>query len=125
MTSARSPKCRREDDDVRERAVKDDRLLITDNKDFGQLVYADMRSMGGVIFIRYPARARRNLTEAVVEVIKQLACPERSRKVPMVRLGRDDWRVEVPAKFGLTGTLPPRASRGAKRKITYPICDAP
>jgi len=48
---------REEDDDVRERALKDDRLLITEDKDFGQLVYADMRSTGGVIFIRFPARA--------------------------------------------------------------------
>jgi predicted nuclease of predicted toxin-antitoxin system len=62
---------REEDDDVRERAVNDDRLLITEDKDFGQLVYAGMRSTGGVIFIRYPARARRNLAEAVVEVVKQ------------------------------------------------------
>jgi len=37
---------REEDDDVRERALKDDRLLITEDKDFGQLVYADMRSTG-------------------------------------------------------------------------------
>ena len=75
MISSRSLKFRRakneEDDDVRKRAVKDDRLLITEDKDFGQLVYADMRSTGGVIFIRFPARARRNLAEAVVEVVKQ------------------------------------------------------
>ena|ERR1051325_2079229 len=62
---------REEDDDVRERAVKDDRLLITEDKDFGQLVYADMRSTGGVIFIRFPARTRQNLAEAVFELVKQ------------------------------------------------------
>jgi predicted nuclease of predicted toxin-antitoxin system len=62
---------REEDDDVREMAVKDERILITEDKDFGQLVYADLRRTGGVIFIRFPARARRNLAETVVEVVRQ------------------------------------------------------
>ena len=62
---------REEDDDVRERAVRDDRILITEDKDFGQLVYANMRRTGVVIFIRFPARARRNLADTVVEVVKQ------------------------------------------------------
>jgi predicted nuclease of predicted toxin-antitoxin system len=62
---------REEDDDVRERAVKGDRLLITEDKDFGQLVYADMRRTGGVIFIRFPAHARRNLPDAVVDLVKR------------------------------------------------------
>ena len=62
---------REEDDDVRERAVRDDRILITEDKDFGQLVYAGMRQTGGVIFIRFPARARRDLANTVVEVVRQ------------------------------------------------------
>ena len=73
MTSSRLPKFspREEDDDVREMAVKDERILITEDKDFGQLVYADMRRTDGVIFIRFPVRARRNLPETVVEVVRQ------------------------------------------------------
>lgn len=62
---------RAEDDDVREKAVGDDRILITEDKDFGQLVYASMRTTGGVIFIRFPTRARRSLPEAVVELVRQ------------------------------------------------------
>src|SRR5512134_2925795 len=62
---------RAEDDDVREKAVRDDRILITEDKDFGQLVYAGMRGTGGVIFIRFPARARRNLADTVVQVVRQ------------------------------------------------------
>jgi len=62
---------RAEDDDVREKAVRDDRILITEDKDFGQLVYAGMRRTGGVIFIRFPARARRNLAETVLQVVRQ------------------------------------------------------
>lgn len=62
---------REEDDNVRESAVKDDRILITEDKDFGQLVYASMRQTGGVIFIRFPAGVRRNLADAVVELVRQ------------------------------------------------------
>src|SRR6266446_6998471 len=46
---------REEDEDVMERAVKGGRILITEDKDFGQLVYAKMQKTGGVIFIRFPA----------------------------------------------------------------------
>lgn len=60
-----------EDDEVRERAVSDERILITEDKDFGQLVYAAMRRTGGVIFIRFPARARRQLADAVVDLVRQ------------------------------------------------------
>ena len=42
-----------------ERAVRGGRILITEDKDFGQLVYAKMQKTGGVIFIRFPARVRR------------------------------------------------------------------
>jgi predicted nuclease of predicted toxin-antitoxin system len=52
---------REEDSSVMDRAVKDTRILITEDKDFGQLVYARMETTGGVIFIRFPARARRTL----------------------------------------------------------------
>ena len=48
---------REEDDAVMERAVRGGRILITEDKDFGQLVYAKMQRTGSVIFIRFPARA--------------------------------------------------------------------
>jgi predicted nuclease of predicted toxin-antitoxin system len=62
---------REEDDDVRKRAVIANCILITEDKDFGQLVYANMRRTGGVIFNRFPSRARRNLADTVVEVVRQ------------------------------------------------------
>ena len=62
----------REEDDARhERAVRGDRILITEDKDFGQLVYANMQKTGGVIFIRFPARVRRSLPATVVEVVRR------------------------------------------------------
>jgi predicted nuclease of predicted toxin-antitoxin system len=62
---------REEDDDVRGRAVAAKCILITEDKDFGQLIYANMRATGGVIFIRFPARVRRNLADTVVELVRK------------------------------------------------------
>src|ERR671914_749032 len=62
---------REEDPFVMDRAVKDRRILVTEDKDFGQLVYARLQKTGGVIFIRFPARARRSLPAAVVELVRR------------------------------------------------------
>jgi len=42
---------RAEDSSVVELAVKDKRILLTEDKDFGQLVYAHGQKTGGVIFL--------------------------------------------------------------------------
>ena len=47
------------------------RILLTEDKDFGQLVYANMQPSAGVIFIRYPANNRKTLPDAVVKLIKE------------------------------------------------------
>ena len=62
---------REEDDAVMERAARGGRILLTEDKDFGQLVYAKLQKTGGVIFIRFPARVRRSLPATVVEVVRR------------------------------------------------------
>ena len=62
---------REEDAAVMERAARGGRILLTEDKDFGQLVYAKMQKTGGVIFIRFPARVRRSLPATVVEVVRR------------------------------------------------------
>jgi predicted nuclease of predicted toxin-antitoxin system len=47
------------DDQVLERALTEKRVLITEDRDFGELVYARGRSSAGVILVRFPSRARR------------------------------------------------------------------
>lgn len=61
---------RAEDPDVVDLAVSDDRLLLTEDKDFGRLVFADRRASGGVILLRFPAGARREAPDAVVSVVE-------------------------------------------------------
>jgi hypothetical protein len=47
-----------------ERAAGESRILLTEDKDFGQLVYASLQKTGGVIFILFrrvrTGRKRRN-----------------------------------------------------------------
>ena len=44
------------DEQVLERAVSEKRVLITEDRDFGELVYARGRSSAGVILVRFPLR---------------------------------------------------------------------
>ena len=60
-----------DDETVMDLAVRDERLLITEDKDFGQLVYANARASGGVVFLRFPAKARAAMAKAVVELVRR------------------------------------------------------
>lgn len=50
-------------------ALRERRVLLTEDKDFGQLVFAATAPTGGVIFIRYPASARAALPQVIVELV--------------------------------------------------------
>jgi len=50
-------------------AFREHRILLTEDKDFGQLVYAYSQQSSGVILIRYPANARKTLPEAVMALV--------------------------------------------------------
>ena len=73
-------------------AVGEARVLLMEDKDFGQLVYATGHATSGGVLIRFPAGARRTVGAAVVAVattfgdrlIGQFAVVEPGR----VRLGR-------------------------------------
>ena len=61
---------RAEDTVVMNRAVRGARILITEDKDFGHLVYAKMRKTGGVMLIRFPAGSRGSLVDSVLKLSK-------------------------------------------------------
>ena len=52
-------------------ASRESRILLTEDKDFGQLVYANAQPSGGVIFIRFPANIRATLPKAVMSLVKE------------------------------------------------------
>src|SRR5688572_14034665 len=61
---------RADDEAVLELARREQQILLTEDKDFGQLVYADQQATGGVILIRYPARFRASLPAAIVKLVE-------------------------------------------------------
>jgi len=60
---------RSDDRAVIDLATQENRILLTEDKDFGQLVYANSQPSGGVIFIRFPANARQTLPTAILKLI--------------------------------------------------------
>ena len=62
---------RADDTSIIELTIRENRVLITEDKDFGQLVYANKQASGGVLFIRFPARIRRRLPQAIVDLVNQ------------------------------------------------------
>lgn len=56
------------DSDVIAQASQEKRVLLTEDKDFGQLVFASQADSAGVILIRYPGNTRKSLQDAVVKL---------------------------------------------------------
>jgi predicted nuclease of predicted toxin-antitoxin system len=80
------------DEEVLERALNEERVLITEDRDFGELVYARGRSSAGVILVRFDSRARRAKPATVVEAVAKLDS----------RL-RDSFTVVEPGRVRISG----------------------
>jgi predicted nuclease of predicted toxin-antitoxin system len=52
-------------------AVREARIFVTEDRDFGQLVYAAAKSTCGVILLRFPSKARANLPAIVVKLVAE------------------------------------------------------
>jgi predicted nuclease of predicted toxin-antitoxin system len=61
------------DSAVFEMAERERRIFVTEDRDFGQLVYAGANPAPGVILLRYPSRARASLPVIVVDVVSKYA----------------------------------------------------
>ena len=62
---------RAEDSEVIRLAVRENRILLTEDKDFGRLVYSHGQETLGVIFLRFLTLARRRISRDVVNLVKQ------------------------------------------------------
>jgi predicted nuclease of predicted toxin-antitoxin system len=62
---------RAEDFEVIQLAVKEKIILLTEDKDFGQLVYAHGQKTLGVIFLRFPHSARERISKDVCNLVRQ------------------------------------------------------
>jgi predicted nuclease of predicted toxin-antitoxin system len=62
---------RAEDSDVINLAVREGRILLTEDKDFGQLVYSHGLESIGVIFLRFPSHARKQIARDLTKMVKK------------------------------------------------------
>ncbi|MBE2234601.1 MAG: DUF5615 family PIN-like protein [Anaerolinea sp.] len=69
-----SENMRRSDDRLLiERAERENRILLTEDKDFGWLVFASTARSAGVILIRFPGHTRLTLVNMVRRVVREHA----------------------------------------------------
>ena len=61
---------RAEDAQILHLASQQQRVVITEDKDFGQLVFAFGKNTQGVIFLRYPSSVRLKIAQEVVHLVK-------------------------------------------------------
>lgn len=66
-----------EDEVVLDLASREQRILVTEDKDFGELAFVSKRRAVGIILVRYPFAARQSLPQAIVELLR-----ERPQEIP-------------------------------------------
>ncbi len=80
------------DDKVIALAHSQRRILITEDKDFGQLVFAAAASTSGVIYVRYPMRFRSTLGVDLLRLVEErgeaLICAFAVVEPGRIRIGR-------------------------------------
>lgn len=54
-----------------EQAAREQRILLTEDKDFGWLVYVSHANSAGVILLRYPGSRRSNMAQSVVRAVQE------------------------------------------------------
>jgi predicted nuclease of predicted toxin-antitoxin system len=59
------------DTEILKVATRQGSVLLTEDKDFGEWIFAHGQSAEGVVLIRFPARMRKDMIEAVVEVVTE------------------------------------------------------
>ena len=59
------------DREVIARALAEGRILLTEDKDFGWLVYVSAERSAGVVLIRFPVSARSALARATVSLVAE------------------------------------------------------
>jgi predicted nuclease of predicted toxin-antitoxin system len=62
---------RAEGSEVIRLALREERILLTEDKDFGRLVYSHGQEALGVIFLRFPTFARKQISRDVLNLVKQ------------------------------------------------------
>jgi predicted nuclease of predicted toxin-antitoxin system len=59
------------DVNVLAQAAAEGRIVLTEDSDFGTLVFVEKMASAGVIYMRFPQRTRRHMAEAVRRVVRE------------------------------------------------------
>ena len=62
---------RSDDQELIALAGREQRILLTEDKDFGWLVFVSHLKSPGVILIRFPSHSRKSLGKAIVQVVRE------------------------------------------------------
>jgi len=62
---------RSDDHELIDQANREKRILLTEDKDFGWLVFVSHTNSAGVILIRFPGNARRTLVQAIRQIVRE------------------------------------------------------
>ena len=62
---------RSDDKELIEQAAQEHRIFLTEDKDFGWLVFVSHTESTGVILIRFPGNARATLAQTVLKVVQE------------------------------------------------------
>lgn len=62
---------RSDDRDLIELASRENRILLTEDKDFGWFVFVSSASPASVILMRFPGNIRDTLSQAVVKLVRE------------------------------------------------------
>ncbi|GFP22095.1 hypothetical protein HKBW3S43_00356 [Candidatus Hakubella thermalkaliphila] len=63
--------CRSDDSELIAQAAQEQRILLTEDKDFGWLVFVSRADSPGVILIRFPGNARKALAQTVRQLVQE------------------------------------------------------
>ena len=59
------------DDELIAQAHHDNRIVLTEDKDFGWLVFVSQADSAGVILVRFPGNARQSLASTVLRLVQE------------------------------------------------------
>ena len=69
------------DDAVIALAAQENRILLTEDKDFRQLVLAERQNSSGVIRVRFPATARASLPTAILQLVTPFSLKKQTSRL--------------------------------------------
>lgn len=75
------------DKEVLEHAIKEKRILLTEDKDFGEWVFAHGAEVPGVVLIRFPGNARSELGQEI-EILVETHGAELKKSFTVLEPGR-------------------------------------